>query len=229
MTQAHSHAPDLTKKNLETGDIALVLISHDLGLVRHMADWVAVMYLGRIVETARAEALFAEPRHPYTQALLSAIPVPSPVARRDRRLLPGDPPSPIDPPSGCHLHTRCPHAIARCKTEVPALVEAATASAMPPPPPSWGRAGEGGMARSVDGAPGVPAAVGFPPPLTPPHEGEGNRTTNSESAAPAAASHATACHLWCDIAKSPHLLPSGEAPSPRLASLIRAFENEGAG
>jgi peptide/nickel transport system ATP-binding protein/oligopeptide transport system ATP-binding protein len=101
--------------------LALVFISHDLSVVKHVADRVAVMYLGRIVEQAPTTALFAVPRHPYTQALLSAIPVPSPTARRERRLLSGDPPSPIDPPPGCHLHTRCPHADEVCRSAVPAL------------------------------------------------------------------------------------------------------------
>ncbi len=101
--------------------LAYIFISHDLAVVKHIADHVAVMYLGRIVETAPTEQLFARPRHPYTQALLSAIPVPRPRARRERRILQGDVPSPIDPPSGCHLHLRCPHAVERCRIERPAL------------------------------------------------------------------------------------------------------------
>jgi len=104
--------------------LAYIFISHDLAVVKHIADQVAVMYLGRIVETAPTEELFASPRHPYTQALLSAIPVPRPRARRDRTILTGDVPSPINPPSGCHLHQRCPHAIERCRIERPALVAA---------------------------------------------------------------------------------------------------------
>ncbi len=102
--------------------LALIFISHDLSVVKHIADRTAVMYLGRIVELAPTSDLFAQPRHPYTQALLSAIPIPSPASRPKRHLLPGDPPSPIDPPSGCHLHPRCPHVIDRCRTEVPRLV-----------------------------------------------------------------------------------------------------------
>jgi len=101
--------------------LAYVFISHDLGVVRHIADRVAVMYLGRIVETGPTAALFAEPRHPYTRALLSAIPAPSPAARRERRLLEGDVPSPLSPPSGCHLRTRCPHAVDACAAERPPL------------------------------------------------------------------------------------------------------------
>src|SRR5947209_8734103 len=102
--------------------LAYIFISHDLAVVKHIADDVAVMYLGRIVETAPTDQLFMSPRHPYTQALLSAIPIPRPRARRDRTILAGDVPSPINPPSGCHLHLRCPHAIERCRIERPALI-----------------------------------------------------------------------------------------------------------
>jgi peptide/nickel transport system ATP-binding protein/oligopeptide transport system ATP-binding protein len=102
--------------------LAYIFISHDLAVVKHIADRVAVMYLGRIVESAPTDELFARPRHPYTQALLSAIPVPRARARRQRTILPGDVPSPINPPSGCHLHLRCPHAVERCRLERPALI-----------------------------------------------------------------------------------------------------------
>jgi oligopeptide/dipeptide ABC transporter ATP-binding protein len=102
--------------------LAYIFISHDLAVVKHIADRVAVMYLGRIVETAPAEQIFAAPRHPYTQALLSAIPIPAPKATRDRRLLSGDPPSPIAPPAGCHLHPRCPHAREPCRNARPHLL-----------------------------------------------------------------------------------------------------------
>jgi oligopeptide/dipeptide ABC transporter ATP-binding protein len=101
--------------------IAYVFIAHDLAVVKHIASQVAVMYLGRIVELADKAALFAAPRHPYTQALLSAIPVPEPGANRQRVLLAGDVPSPANPPAGCPFHTRCPHVRERCRTEVPAL------------------------------------------------------------------------------------------------------------
>jgi oligopeptide/dipeptide ABC transporter ATP-binding protein len=93
-------------------------------VVKHIASRVAVMYLGRIVESAPAAQIFSEPRHPYTRALLSAVPVPSPAGRRVRRLLPGDPPSPLDPPTGCHLHPRCAHTQEVCKGQRPELVAA---------------------------------------------------------------------------------------------------------
>jgi oligopeptide/dipeptide ABC transporter ATP-binding protein len=91
--------------------------------VKHIADRVAVMNVGRIVETAPAARLFAAPRHPYGHALLSAIPIPNPQARRDRMILQGDMPSALHPPSGCRFHTRCPYVIARCRDESPALID----------------------------------------------------------------------------------------------------------
>lgn len=103
--------------------LALLFISHDLAIVEHMTRRVAVMYLGRIVEIADKAALFAAPQHPYTEALLSAVPVPDPTKKPDRIILQGDVPSPIKPPAGCHFHTRCPYAFARCKTERPAMRE----------------------------------------------------------------------------------------------------------
>jgi peptide/nickel transport system ATP-binding protein/oligopeptide transport system ATP-binding protein len=103
--------------------LAYIFISHDLAVVKHIAARIAVMYLGRIVESAPSEQLFAGPRHPYTQALLSAIPQLSAGPRRERRILPGDPPSPIAPPPGCHLNPRCPHVAAICRTDRPLLSE----------------------------------------------------------------------------------------------------------
>jgi len=101
--------------------LAMIFISHDLAVVKHIADRVAVMYLGRIVEIGSADTVFANPRHPYTHALLSAIPVAS-TARRTRRIvLEGDVPSPLNPPPGCHLHRRCPHAQDRCRDTIPVL------------------------------------------------------------------------------------------------------------
>jgi oligopeptide/dipeptide ABC transporter ATP-binding protein len=102
--------------------LTYIFISHDLSVVKHIADRIAVMYLGRIVETATADELFTNPRHPYTRALFSAIPLPQPHSRRQRQLLEGDVPSPLSPPTGCHLHPRCAHAIERCRIERPALV-----------------------------------------------------------------------------------------------------------
>jgi peptide/nickel transport system ATP-binding protein len=103
--------------------LTLVLVSHDLSVVRHTSDRVAVMYLGKIVEQAPVEALFSDPRHPYTQALMAAIPTPSPHARRERPLLEGDPPSPANPPPGCRFHTRCPHARPLCKDARPEPID----------------------------------------------------------------------------------------------------------
>jgi oligopeptide/dipeptide ABC transporter ATP-binding protein len=102
--------------------LAYIFVSHDLAVVKHIADRVAVMNLGVIVETADAKALFASPQHPYSRALLSAIPLPNPRAKRSRIVLQGEMPSALNPPSGCRFHTRCPHVIDRCRVEVPQLL-----------------------------------------------------------------------------------------------------------
>jgi oligopeptide/dipeptide ABC transporter ATP-binding protein len=102
--------------------LAYIFVSHDLAVVKHIADRVAVMNLGGIVETADTQSLFASPRHPYSRALLSAIPLPQPRAKRSRVILQGELPSALNPPSGCRFHTRCPHVIERCRSEVPELL-----------------------------------------------------------------------------------------------------------
>jgi peptide/nickel transport system ATP-binding protein/oligopeptide transport system ATP-binding protein len=103
--------------------LAYIFISHDLAVVKHIADRIAVMYLGKIVETAPTDELFAHPRHPYTRALLSAVPLPDPSLVRERALLEGDIPSAISPPSGCRFHTRCPYVRDSCRHDTPPLTD----------------------------------------------------------------------------------------------------------
>jgi peptide/nickel transport system ATP-binding protein len=105
--------------------VAFLFISHDMAIVEHLTDRVAVMYLGKIVELAERRELFRNARHPYTRALLSAVPVPEPGARSVHAAVRGDVPSPINPPSGCRFHTRCPYAFNRCRVEEPQLREVA--------------------------------------------------------------------------------------------------------
>jgi oligopeptide/dipeptide ABC transporter ATP-binding protein len=103
--------------------LSYLFISHNLAVVEHISHRVAVMYLGRIVEYTDKKTLFTRPLHPYTEALLAAVPVPDPATRREKIVVQGDVPSPLRPPPGCHFHTRCRYAVERCRTEVPALRE----------------------------------------------------------------------------------------------------------
>ncbi len=103
--------------------LAFLFIAHDLAVVRHISDRIAVMYLGKIIEIADADRIYQKPMHPYTQALISAIPVPNPRKHHKRQVLKGDVPSPINLPTGCHFHTRCPFAKEKCRLEAPELEE----------------------------------------------------------------------------------------------------------
>jgi oligopeptide/dipeptide ABC transporter ATP-binding protein len=104
-------------------NLSYLFIAHDLAVVEHISHRIAVMYLGKIVECTDKATLFTNPLHPYTEALLAAVPIPNPKVKRKRRLLEGDVPSPINPPPGCSFHTRCPYAEPRCRGEIPALRE----------------------------------------------------------------------------------------------------------
>jgi len=110
---------DLTREM----ELTMIFISHDLSVVKHISDRIAVMYLGRIVEIGPATEVFEHPQHPYTKALCSAVPMPDPDSERTRKriLLPGDPPSPLNPPSGCTFHPRCSHAEERCQAAWPSF------------------------------------------------------------------------------------------------------------
>jgi len=101
--------------------LAYLFISHDLAVVEHIGHRIAVMYLGRIVELSTRDRIFGQPLHPYTEALMAAAPIANPRARRERLVIEGDVPSPMNPPPGCHFHTRCPYAIAKCRTDAPPL------------------------------------------------------------------------------------------------------------
>ncbi|MGM8214907.1 ABC transporter ATP-binding protein [Bacillaceae bacterium W0354] len=112
---------NLMKQFQKDFNLTYLFISHDLGVVRHISDRIIVMYLGKIVEIGDKKSIFENPQHPYTKALLSAIPVPDPERKKERIILQGDVPSPIDPPSGCRFHTRCPFATDKCREEAPEL------------------------------------------------------------------------------------------------------------
>ena len=107
----------------EEHDLSYLFISHDLHVVQHIANRVAVMYLGKLAEVAPVDELFRQPKHPYTQALISANPIPDPTIKTERIPLPGDVPSPLNPPTGCRFHTRCPQVMDHCKTTEPPLIQ----------------------------------------------------------------------------------------------------------
>ncbi|NBD23707.1 ABC transporter ATP-binding protein [Paenibacillus glycinis] len=110
---------NLFRKMQDTQGLTYLFISHDLSVVEHLCSHIGVMYLGSMMETASRDELFRNPLHPYTRALLSAVPIPIPKLKRERIVLSGELPNPADPPSGCKFHTRCPFAVARCREEVP--------------------------------------------------------------------------------------------------------------
>ena len=114
---------NLLKDLQEEFGLTYLFISHDLGIIEHVCDRVAVMYLGRIVEIATAEQLYHQPCHPYTEALLNAVPIPDPQRVRKHQILSGEIPSPINPPTGCHFHPRCPYAQEICRKEYPVLTD----------------------------------------------------------------------------------------------------------
>ncbi|WP_320170263.1 dipeptide ABC transporter ATP-binding protein [Maridesulfovibrio sp.] len=104
-------------------DLSMIIISHDLAVVEYICDRIVVMYLGKVVETGSYSNIYSDPKHPYTQALLSAVPIPDPRRKRSRQILTGDVPSPINPPTGCRFHTRCPKATEICSQEIPSVTD----------------------------------------------------------------------------------------------------------
>ena len=176
-------------------DLTLIVIAHDLAVIRHMSDRVAVMYLGKIVEVADADALFDTPLHPYTVALLGAVPASSPHLRREQAVVSGDLPNPTDLPSGCHFHPRCAHARARCKTEAPALTHVG---------------GDGDRARVGDlvasGAGGVSDVSGL--------SGKSGKSGTVRQ---------VACHFWQEIQNAGSGVPLSGSVSPALARRQRLY------
>ncbi|WP_082780693.1 oligopeptide/dipeptide ABC transporter ATP-binding protein [Cephaloticoccus primus] len=144
--------------------LSYLFIAHNLAVVKHVSDRIAIMYLGKIVELAEADEIYRRPRHPYTRALISAIPEPDPLRKKQRIVLQGDVPSPIDPPSGCAFHPRCPHATDRCKIEAPALRETSLAGGAHAPKGTRQNYGnsegenDNGSSRAAPAAPPPPAA-----------------------------------------------------------------------
>jgi oligopeptide/dipeptide ABC transporter ATP-binding protein len=118
-----AQAINLLQDLQEKYDLTYLFIAHDMSVIRHISNRVAVMYLGRIVEIATDNRIYDKPKHPYTQALISASPIPNPKAKRHRIILKGDVPSPIHPPRGCHFHPRCSERTERCRIETPTLTE----------------------------------------------------------------------------------------------------------
>jgi len=119
----HAQVLNLLEELQKEFGLTYLFIAHDMSVVKHISDRIAVMYLGKVVEVAPTEELFSNPQHPYTEALLSAVPIPNPGMRRERIILPGDVPSPVNPPKGCRFHTRCLYAQESCRVDEPPLID----------------------------------------------------------------------------------------------------------